>query len=63
MEASLALVGCMFGLLAWQQTAKSLWLYGAVALVMNWPYTRLLIRPTNNHLMAPDSAGPTSRTL
>jgi hypothetical protein len=63
MQAPLALVGFLLGLLAWRQTANSLWLYGAVALVMNWPYTLLLIRPTNNQLLAPDSAGRTSRRL
>ena len=65
MQAPLAIVGFLFGLLAWWQTGGWLWLLGAVALVANWPYTLLVIMPTNNKLMAldPASAGPDSRKL
>jgi hypothetical protein len=65
MQAPLAIVGFLFGLLAWWQTGGWLWLLGAVALVANWPYTLLVIMPTNTKLMAldPASAGPDSRRL
>jgi uncharacterized membrane protein len=65
MQASLAIVGFLLGLLAWWQTGGWLWLAGAVVLVANWPYTMLGILPTNNRLMAtgPDEAGPESRAL
>jgi hypothetical protein len=65
MQAPLAIVGFLFGLLAWWQTGGWLWLLGAVALVANWPYTLLVIMPTNTRLMAldPASAGPESRRL
>jgi uncharacterized membrane protein len=65
MQAPLAIVGFLFGLLAWWQTDGWLWLLGAVVLVANWPYTLLVIMPTNNKLMAldPASAGPDSRKL
>jgi uncharacterized membrane protein len=65
MQAPLAIVGFLFGLLAWWQTGGWLWLLGAVVLVANWPYTLLVIMPTNNKLMAldPASAGPDSRKL
>jgi uncharacterized membrane protein len=65
MQAPLAAVGFVLGLIAWWQTRDWLWLAGAVVLVMNWPYTLLGIMPTNNVLMAldPADAGPQSRGL
>ena len=65
MQAPLAIAGFLFGLLAWWQTGGWSWLLGAVVLVANWPYTLLVIMPTNNELMAldPASAGPDSRKL
>ena len=65
MQASLAIVGFLLGLLAWRLTAHWPWLLGAALLVANWPYTLLVIMPTNRKLMAtaPQSAGPDSRTL
>jgi uncharacterized membrane protein len=65
MQAPLAIVGFVLGVIAWWQTRDWLWLAGAVVLVMNWPYTLLGIMPTNNALMAldPADAGPQSRRL
>jgi Anthrone oxygenase len=64
MQAPLAAVGFVLGVIAWWQTRDWLWLAGAVVLVMNWPYTLLGIMPTNNVLMALDpDAGPQSRRL
>lgn len=65
MQAPLAAVGFVLGLIAWWQIRDWLWLAGAVVLVMNWPYTLLGIMPTNNVLMAldPADAGPQSRRL
>jgi hypothetical protein len=65
MQAPLAIVGFLLGLLAWWQTGAWSWLLGAVVLVANWPYTLLVILPTNNRLMAidPANAGPDSRRL
>jgi hypothetical protein len=65
MQAPLAIAGFLFGLLAWWQTGGWSWLLGAVVLVANWPYTLLVIMPTNNKLMDldPASAGPDSRKL
>lgn len=65
MQAPLALVGSIFGLLAWWQTNDSRWLVGSVVLIANWPYTLFAVRPTNNQLKAINSvgAGSESRVL
>src|SRR5271168_3931580 len=65
MQAPLAIVGFLLGILAWWQTGVWLWLLGALILIANWPYTMLGILPTNNQLMAidPANAGPDSRKL
>ena len=65
MQASLAVLGGVWGVLAWWETRDGLWLAGAVVLVSNWPYTLLGIMPTNRRLMAtaPDSADAATRSL
>jgi hypothetical protein len=65
MQASLAVIGFVLGLLAWWRRANWLWLPGALVLVANWPYTLIRIAPTNKALMSidPASAGPKSRRL
>ena len=65
MQASLALIGFVLGLAAWWRTGDELWAVGAIVLVANWPYTMLMIMPTNHQLKAisPDDAGAESRAL
>ena len=65
MQASLALIGFGLGLAAWWRTGDELWAAGAVVLVANWPYTMLMIMPTNNRLkeIPPDEAGVESHAL
>jgi hypothetical protein len=65
MQAPLAVLGCLFALVAWWQTKELLWLLGALLLIANWPYTLLAIMPTNTVLMAlnPMEVGSQSRVL
>jgi hypothetical protein len=65
MQAPLAVVGFLLGLLAWWQSGNWLWLFGAAVLIANWPYTLLVMLPTNNKLMAtePTQAGAESHAL
>ncbi|MEX0809663.1 MAG: DUF1772 domain-containing protein [Dongiaceae bacterium] len=65
LQAPLAIVGFLLGLLAWWQTDQPLWLVGAAALIANWPYTLIVIMPVNRQLRAMDPVGPGSdvRTL
>jgi hypothetical protein len=65
MQAPLAIVGCVLGLVAWWQTRESGFLIGAIAMIANWPWTLLGIMPTNNALMATEieAAGPETREL
>ncbi len=65
MQAPLAIIGFLLGVLAWWQTGHWTWLLGAVVLVANWPYTLLVIMPTNQKLMDMElaNAGPETRGL
>ncbi|MFY9877222.1 MAG: DUF1772 domain-containing protein [Rhodomicrobium sp.] len=65
MQATLALLGFACGVMAWTQTGEARFLYGALILVANWPWTLLAIRPTNNKLMAmePSKNDPQIRAL
>jgi hypothetical protein len=65
MQAPLALLGCLLGLIAWWQTSHPGFLVGAIAMIAPWPWTLIGIKPTNDLLMAtePDQAGPQTRAL
>jgi hypothetical protein len=52
MQAPLAALGGLFGLLAWYETGQDGFLLGAILIIANWPWTLLAIMPTNNKLMA-----------
>lgn len=65
MQAPLALVGCVFGLIAWWQVSHPGFLIGAVAIIAPWPWTLIGIKPVNDALLATeiDQAGPSTRAL
>jgi Domain of unknown function (DUF1772) len=65
MQASLAVVAGVVGLIAAWQTGDWRWVVGAALILANWPYTILGIMPINNRLnaIAVGAAGPQSRSL
>lgn len=65
MQAPLAVLGFLLGVVTWIVTTDWLWLLGGLVLLANWPYTLLVIMPVNNLLNAtsPDTAGPETRAL
>lgn len=65
MQASLAMLGAVLGFAAWWQGGDWRWLAGAVVMIAAWPYTLIVIKPTNDALMSINAAdaGPRSRAL
>ena len=65
MQASLAVVGFIAGVVAWWLMRNWVWLLGACVLIANWPYILIGMMPTNGSLMRTDPgiAGPESRSL
>jgi Domain of unknown function (DUF1772) len=63
MQAPLALIAFLLGVAAWWQTGHWQWLLGALLIVANWPYTLLVIRPTNKRLTAMRGDAPECRAL
>ena len=64
-QAGLAVLGSVVGLIVWYRSGDWQWLLGGVLLLANWPFTLIGIMPTNKRLMAtrPQDAGPDSRKL
>jgi Anthrone oxygenase len=57
MQAPIAIVSAVLGAIAWWTTGDLLWVFGAVIMIANWPYTLLAIMPTNHQLEATPSGG------
>jgi len=65
MQGGLAMVAFLAGLAAWWQSGHWIFALGALFQILPWPWTLLVIMPTNRALlkMAPEQAGPQSRVL
>ncbi|OYY77330.1 MAG: hypothetical protein B7Y43_10620 [Sphingomonas sp. 28-62-20] len=51
MQSTLAIIAFLFGSAAWWQSGELFFLYGALLLIANWPFTLMVIMPTNHLLM------------
>ncbi|MBV9246968.1 MAG: DUF1772 domain-containing protein, partial [Methylobacteriaceae bacterium] len=62
MQAPLALAGFLLALIAAWQARDWRWALGGVALVLNWPFTLLVILPINKKLTSTDPASANADT-
>jgi hypothetical protein len=62
MQAPLAIIGFLLGMLAWWQTGRWPWVVGGLLLVVNWPYTLLVIMPVNRKLMGTELSSASLET-
>jgi hypothetical protein len=65
MQASIAVVACVLGLIAWWSSGGLAFLVGAVLIILPWPWTLIAMMPTNRVLEAMDAgaANPQARLL
>ena len=63
MQAPLAVIGFLLGTWAWWQSGNALWAVGGLLMLFNLPVTLIVIKPTNNRLMATETATSESRSL
>jgi hypothetical protein len=65
MQAGLAVLGGVLGLMVWYQTKEWPWLIGSLVLLTNWPFTMFAIMPINKRLLAmrPEEACPETRIM
>jgi hypothetical protein len=65
MQASIALVSTLLGLIAAYLTRDWRWVLGAALILAPWPWTLLVIMPVNNVLeaTAPEAADAQTRAL
>jgi hypothetical protein len=61
LQATLAVAGGALAIWQWHATGGGLWLAGGLVLLANWPFTLLVIMPTNRRLLA-EGAGTAADT-
>ena len=62
MQASLAIVGGLFGVVAFYSTFEWPWLLRAIVLLVNWPYSIFVIIPIYHRMMNPPPGAATGET-
>jgi hypothetical protein len=65
MQAGLAAVSALLGFIAAWQTGDWRWAVGGLVILANWPYTLLIIKPTNDrlHAIPADQASSEARPM
>ena len=63
MQSTLAVISGLAGIYAYTQTQEKLWILGSVLILANWPYTLLVIMPTNLKLLATKEDNINSATV
>ena len=62
MQAGLVVIGGFFGVVAFFSTFEWRWLLGAAVLLVNWPYTIVVIMSINRRLMNTPPGAATAET-
>jgi hypothetical protein len=63
MQSTLAVLSGLAGIYTYTQTQDWRWIIGAVLILANWPYTLLVIMPTNKKLLATNEADINENTV
>ena len=63
MQATLAILGALTGAATWFQGESIAWLWGALMILAVVPFTLIVIRPTNERLLAPGRDVTSTETL